>query len=104
MLSEAIELPDIDSEYSDPDDEDRKRTFELPQWVQSPALRVALVLQSTVNSDEIFGAIKPLRMEELFKARTSHFSARTSSANWAGVDELTAAEESEYARTMGYKK
>lgn len=102
--SEAIELPDINSEYSDSEDEDRVRTFDPPNWAQSPELRQALQSQSTVNPDDIFGAIKPLKMEELFKTRTSRFRVRTSSANWAGTDELTAAEEKEYARRMGYMK
>jgi hypothetical protein len=102
FVSENIELPDINSEYSDSDDEDRKRTFDPPEWAQSPELRNALQTQSTVNPDDIFGAIRPLRMEELFKTRTSRFRARTSSANWAGTDELTAAEERAYAKRMGY--
>ena len=101
--TEDIELPDIASEYSNSDDEDRPRTFDPPTWAQSPALRAELELQSTMNPDDIFGAIKPLRMEELFKNRTSKFRARTSSANWAGTDELTAYEEKEYARRMGFK-
>jgi hypothetical protein len=41
-------------------------------------------------------------MEEIFKTRTSRFRARTSSANWAGTDELTSAEEKAYAKRMGY--
>ncbi|KAH8120293.1 hypothetical protein DFH11DRAFT_1685640 [Phellopilus nigrolimitatus] len=102
--SELIELPDINSEYSDSDDENRVRTFDPPHWAQSPELRSALQTQSTVNPDDIFGAIRPLKMEELFKTRTSRFRARTSSANWAGTDELTASEEREYARRMGYTK
>ena len=102
--SENIELPDINSEYSDSDDEDRKRTANHPDWTQSPELRDALLSQSTLNPDDIFGAIKPLKMEELFKTRTSRFRARTSSANWSGTDGLTAAEVTEYARRMGYTK
>jgi len=102
--AEAIELPDINSEYSDSEDEDRVRTFDPPLWAQSPELRAQLQTMSTVNPDDIFGAIKPLKMEELFKTRTSRFRARTSSANWAGADELTAHEEREYARRMGYTK
>lgn len=102
VASENIELPDIQSEYSDSDDEDRKK--DLPEWVQSPELHAALRQQSTIDPDDIFGAIKPLKMEELFKNRTSRFRARTSSANWAGTDEVTAAEEREYARRMGYTK
>jgi hypothetical protein len=103
LASENIELPDINSEYSDSDDENRPRTFDPPGWAQSPELRQALQMQSTMNPDEIFGAIRPLRMEELFRTRTSRFRARTSSANWAGSDRLTAEEEREYVRRMGFR-
>lgn len=101
--SESIELPDINSEYSDSEDEDRVRTFDPPDWAQSPELRQALEMQSTINPDDIFGAVRPLKMEELFKTRTSRFRARTSSANWTGADRLTMQEESAYARRMGFK-
>lgn len=103
VASESIELPDINSEYSDSDDEDRPRTFDPPEWAQSPELRQALQMQSTINPDEIFGEIRPLRMEELFRTRTSRFRARTSSANWAGSDRLTVEEERDYARRMGFR-
>ncbi|OAX39002.1 hypothetical protein K503DRAFT_769917 [Rhizopogon vinicolor AM-OR11-026] len=102
--SESIELPDINSEYSDSEDEDRVRTFDPPNWAQSPELRQALQMQSTVDPDEIFGAIRPLRMEEVFRTRQSRFRARTSSANWSGTDKLTVEEEREYARRMGFTK
>jgi hypothetical protein len=101
--SESIELPEVNSEYSDSEDEGRPRTFNPPDWAQSPELRQALEAQSTINPDDIFGAIRPLRMEEMFKARTSRFRARTSSANWSGADRLTVEEEREYARRMGFK-
>ncbi|GLB36140.1 putative dcp2, box A domain [Lyophyllum shimeji] len=91
VASESIELPEINSEYSDSEDEDRAKS--LPEWAQSPELREALQQQSTINPDDIFGAIRPLRMEELFKTRTSRFRARTSSANWTGADRLTLEEE-----------
>ncbi|EPQ60626.1 hypothetical protein GLOTRDRAFT_31781 [Gloeophyllum trabeum ATCC 11539] len=100
--SESIELPDIDSEYSDSDDENRKRTFDPPNWAQSPNLRQALEQQSTVNPDHIFGAVRPLHMEEIFRTRQSRFRARTSSANWTGADRLTVEEQLDYARRMGY--
>lgn len=103
IQSESIELPDINSEYSDSEDEDRPRTFDPPGWAQSPELRQALQVQSTINPDDIFGAVRPLRMEELFKTRTSRFRARTSSANWTGTDRLTVEEEREYARRMGFR-
>lgn len=101
--SESIELPEINSEYSDSEDEDRVRTFDPPEWAQSPELRQALEVQSTINPDDIFGAVRPLKMEEIFKTRTSRFRARTSSANWTGIDGLTVQEEREYARRMGFK-
>jgi hypothetical protein len=101
--SEDIELPEINSEYSDSEDEDRVRTFNPPEWAQSPELRQALEMQSTMNPDDIFGAVRPLRMEEIFKSRTSRFRARTSSANWTGTDRLTMKEQGEYARRMGFK-
>lgn len=100
---ENIELPDINSEYSDSEDEDRPKTFDPPGWAQSPELRQQLQMQSTVNPDEIFGPIKPLRMEEVFRTRQSRFRARTSSANWTGSDRLTIEEEKEYARRMGFR-
>ncbi|KDQ63532.1 hypothetical protein JAAARDRAFT_169466 [Jaapia argillacea MUCL 33604] len=103
VASESIELPDINSEYSDSDDEDRKRTFDPPNWAQSPHLRQALQEQSSVNPDDIFGPVRPLQMEEIFRTRHSRFRARTSSANWSGADQLTAQEEREYARRMGYQ-
>ncbi|CAK5280218.1 unnamed protein product [Mycena citricolor] len=101
--SESIELPDINSEYSDSDDEDRPRSFDPPSWAQSPDLRQALELQSTINPDDIFGAIRPLKMDELFRNRTGRFRARTSSANWTGSDRLTIEEQREYVRRMGFR-
>ena len=104
IASESIELPEINSEYSDSDDEDRKKTFDPPDWAQSPELKQALQMQSTINPDEIFGAIQPLRMEEIFKnGRTSRFRPRTSSANWSGTDRLTEEEQNDYKRRMGFR-
>jgi len=103
IASESIELPDINSEYSDSEDEDRPRTYDPPDWAQSPELRQALEQQSTINPDDIFGAVRPLKMEEIFKTKTSRFRARTSSANWTGNDRLTLQEELEYAHRMGFK-
>ncbi|EIN13759.1 hypothetical protein PUNSTDRAFT_95050 [Punctularia strigosozonata HHB-11173 SS5] len=103
IASESIELPDINSEYSDSDDEDRKRTFDPPEWAQSPDLRAQLQQQSTINPDEIFGSVQPLVMEKIFAKRHSKFRARTSSANWTGTDELTKHEEKEYAKRMGFR-
>ena len=102
--SESIELPDINSEYSDSDDEDRQR-YQAPHWAQSPELMRALQDQADINPDDIFGTIQPLRMEEVFRTgRASRFRARTSSANWAGTDRLTQEEQVEYARRMGFRQ
>ncbi|KAF8489410.1 hypothetical protein JB92DRAFT_2755941 [Gautieria morchelliformis] len=104
--SESIELPDIIFEpynrYSNSDDEGRPRIFDPPDWAQSPVLGLALQTQSRLNPDDIFGPVQPLRMGEIFKTRHSRFRARTSSANWAGTDELTTDEQQEYAKRMGY--
>lgn len=103
VASESIELPDINSEYSDSEDESRPRTFDRPEWAQSPELRQQLEHQSRMNPDDIFGPIGPLHMEEIFRTRQSRFRARTSSANWTGTDQLTQEEEREYARRMGFR-
>jgi hypothetical protein len=99
--SENIELPDIASEYSDSDDEDKK--LKQPGWTQSPDVREQLNQQRMINPDDVFGTIPELQMAELFKT-TTKFRARTSSANWAGGDRLTAEEEREYALRMGYER
>ena len=101
--SEMIELPEPNSEYSDSEDEGGQRKPEAPVWTQSPELRAALESQSRVNPDDIFGPVRPLRMEDIFRTRTSRFRARTSSANWSGPDGLKQEEEREYARRMGFQ-
>ena len=103
ITSEMIELPEPNSEYSDSEDEGGQRKPEAPEWTQSPELRAALESQSRVNPDDIFGPVRPLRMEDIFRTRTSRFRARTSSANWSGPDGLKQEEEREYARRMGFQ-
>lgn len=103
MESEAIELPDIASEYSDSDDSEKEDDFKRPGWAGTPELRNALKAQASINPDDLFGPIRPLNMEELFNARQGKFRARTSSANWSGADRLTEQEEREYARRMGFR-
>ncbi|KAI9512601.1 hypothetical protein F5148DRAFT_1373096 [Russula earlei] len=102
IASEMIELPEPNSEYSDSEDEGGQRKANAPEWTQSPELRAALESQSRVNPDDIFGPVRPLRMEDIFRTRTSRFRARTSSANWSGPDGLKQEEEREYARRMGF--
>lgn len=102
--TEHIELPDINSEYSDSDDEDRKRTDYLA-WTTSPEVRNQLRAQASLNPDDIFGAVPVLNMETLFKVKDkSKFRMRTSSANWIGTDGLTVEEEIAYAKRMGYTR
>lgn len=101
--SEDIVLPDINSEYSDSDDSEKSTDFKRPEWAESPELRAALERQATRNPDELFGPIKPISMEELFKVKVSKFRPRSSSANWASGDGVTRKEELEYARRMGFK-
>lgn len=103
IASETIELPEPNSEYSDSEDEGRQGKLDAPEWTQSPVLRAALESQSRVNPDDIFGPVLPLRMEDIFRTRTSRFRARTSSANWSGPDGLKQEEEREYARRMGFR-
>lgn len=89
--------------YSDSDDEDRPKTYNPPGWAQSPDLRQALEDMRGVNPDTIFGAMPDLKMDEIFPGRRkSKFRTRTSSANWAGTDGVTAEEMEEYARRMGF--
>jgi hypothetical protein len=103
LASEEIVLPDIASEYSDSGDEtDDSPAFKRPGWAESPALRAALAAQASKNPDELFGPIRPLSMDELFKAQhKGKFRSRTSSGNWQR-DGLKKEEEEEYARRMGF--
>ncbi|BGP39861.1 hypothetical protein JCM10450v2_003834 [Rhodotorula kratochvilovae] len=100
------ELPDIDSEYSDSDEEAHERkNAELPRWARSPALAQALYDQQQVNPDEIFGPIPKLAIGEFFRnsASAARLRARTSSAQWDGTDGLTQTDLARYQRAMGYK-
>ncbi|BFZ63335.1 hypothetical protein YB2330_004457 [Saitoella coloradoensis] len=105
-----IELPEIDSEYSDEEDDDdvakKKKNFSVPEWAESPELRQLLRRQQRVNPDDIFGPIRPLQMEEIFRGKggqPARFRPRSSSANWSGQDKLTREEVEDYDKTMGYK-
>lgn len=105
QAAEDIDLPDINSEYEysddEPDSDAESPVFKRPNWAESPELRDALRRQATRDPDELFGPIKPLVMEELFKVPKSKFRNRTSSGNWS-KDGLTKVEEEEYARRMGF--
>ncbi|OMJ27711.1 hypothetical protein AYI69_g2857 [Smittium culicis] len=88
-----------------------------PPWAKTPQLIKSLSNQQTVNPDLIFGAVKPIRVEEIFKnpnaknfsaalARAQGISAlgrnRQSSGIWTGSDALSSAEVEEYNKKMGY--
>ncbi|EEB07706.1 hypothetical protein SJAG_02807 [Schizosaccharomyces japonicus yFS275] len=106
--SEAIELPEIDSDYSDSSDDDeqkRKQKLNLPSWAESPELREQLRRQQKLDPDKIFGTIKPPEIEELFNSKDrprSRFRPRSSSADWSSQDRLTQAEIEQYKKQMGY--
>ncbi|GAA5956271.1 hypothetical protein JCM21900_006591 [Sporobolomyces salmonicolor] len=100
------ELPEIDSEYSDSDDEaHEKKVASFPRWAQSPALAHALLEQRKINPDEIFGPIPPLSIQEIFRSNQSaaRLRARTSSAQWDGTDALTRTDMERYHRAMGFR-
>ncbi|KAH7102026.1 inner centromere protein, partial [Auriculariales sp. MPI-PUGE-AT-0066] len=99
-----IELPEIRSEYSDSDDEDRKdKKADLPEWAQSPNLRRHLKEQLMTDPDEVFGAIREIDLDDIFKSndksRMAKFRARSSSANWA-KDGLSVEEKQRFASHM----
>ncbi|KAJ3121957.1 hypothetical protein HK098_003249 [Nowakowskiella sp. JEL0407] len=105
------EIPDIpDSEDEDEyhsDDEDLQKPKTtvgkpLPDWVLSPNLKKALANQTRQDPDEIFGAVQPLALEDVFKGSKRTFRARTSSAHWTGTDRLTEYEQERYKEKMGY--
>ncbi|KAI1327156.1 hypothetical protein F5Y16DRAFT_205129 [Xylariaceae sp. FL0255] len=89
---ESIELPEINTDDEDSENEvDAGKTL-VADWADSPNLRRALVAQESRNPFEVFGAPAPINMEEVFaksKDRFHKFRARTSSANWSGPDGLT---------------
>lgn len=89
---ESIELPEINTDDEDDDEYDDGAKDMIASWADSPNLRRALVEQESKDPFQVFGAPGPLNMEEVFaksKERFHKFRARTSSANWSGVDKLT---------------
>ncbi|GAA5981695.1 hypothetical protein JCM10908_004569 [Rhodotorula pacifica] len=101
------ELPDIDSEYSDSDDEvaQEQKQAALPGWAKSPNLVRALQKQQEINPDDIFGPIPKLSIGEMFRNAnsTARLRLRTSSARWEGTDDLTQADMARYHRAMGFR-
>lgn len=106
LQSESIELPEIDSDYSDDDELKKQFKSSLPQWAESPELTQILKKQAKIDPDKIFGPMKPLQIEEIFRGKErahARFRSRSSSANWSGQDRLTEQEIENYAKIMGYK-
>ncbi|KAM0488299.1 hypothetical protein ACHAP7_001291 [Fusarium lateritium] len=88
---EAIELPEIQTDDEDEDD-DEPQAGTIAAWANSPFLTQTLYKQEGLDPASIFGPPMPLNMEEVFdksKDRHHKFRARTSSANWSGNDRLT---------------
>lgn len=101
-------LPEIASEYSDSEDEETiQKRAAMPLWTQGDMLDAALLAQSTVDADEIFGIPHgPVELEKILPGeRTANRirRARTSSANWSGPDGLAQWEIDRYNKRMGIK-
>ncbi|KAI9499992.1 hypothetical protein BX070DRAFT_231033, partial [Coemansia spiralis] len=103
--------PEIESDYSDEYSDDeftprrKKNDFRIPRWATTPELARGLELQERVNPERIFGRVRPLRVNEIFNRRDSgepRRKPRNSSMIWTGADALTADEELEYIRRMGF--
>ncbi|KAJ1818535.1 hypothetical protein LPJ75_001418 [Coemansia sp. RSA 2598] len=106
--------PEIESDYSDEySDEEfspavkrKKNNFRIPAWATTPELAKGLRQQERVNPDRIFGRVKPLRVSEIFNRKESgdmRRKPRNSSMIWTGTDALTAEDELEYIRRMGFE-
>ncbi|GAA5967922.1 hypothetical protein JCM3765_001788 [Sporobolomyces pararoseus] len=101
------ELPEIDSEYSDSDDEaHEKKVASFPRWAQSPVLTHQLLEQQKINPDDIFGPIPALSVADMFRnsQSTARLRVRTSSAQWDGTDALTRTDMERYHKAMGFTK
>ena len=97
------------SDHSDEDVDESPDTKRVPSWAREPALSAALRAQALacVDPDLIFPPIDPYAcsLEDIFKGyeKKKKFRSRSSSGNW-GLDQLSAREEMQYKREMGYIK
>ncbi|CAG8444893.1 2571_t:CDS:2 [Funneliformis caledonium] len=96
LNKKQIELPEIDSDEDEKVEIKNKRLRK--DWEQSPELKAALMHQSSIDPETIFGKILPLNIDE----REYRLRPRSSSANWSGLDALTEEEELEYKIHMGF--
>ncbi|WFC98886.1 hypothetical protein MYAM1_001619 [Malassezia yamatoensis] len=100
------ELMEVQSEYSDSEDEAsiKKRKLE-PSWTRGHELEDLLLQQSTVDPDEIFGfQMGPVPLDTMLpptKGDRRRGRKRTSSANWNGPDGLAQWEIDRYNERMG---
>ncbi|PKI85655.1 hypothetical protein MVES1_000296 [Malassezia vespertilionis] len=99
-------LPDVQSEYSDSDDEAsiKKRKHE-PSWTRGQELEDLLIQQASIDPDEIFGQqMGPVPLDTMLPPRQGdrrRARHRTSSANWGGPDGLAQWEVDRYNERMG---
>ncbi|KAI9337984.1 hypothetical protein BDR26DRAFT_863386 [Obelidium mucronatum] len=123
IVDENGDLPDIkdsdeEDEISDDDDDARRhpnggtaaiqipepKKAVVPAWVETPNLMKTLAQQVVRDPDEIFGSVRPLVLEDVFKGGRVQRKFRDSMAgNWVGNGELTPEEEEEYKQLMGFK-
>ncbi|KAJ3266201.1 hypothetical protein HDU77_002332 [Chytriomyces hyalinus] len=121
IVDENGNLPDIadsdddDEMSSDEDDQQevepvqvktpgKKNEPKRPAWVETPALMKTLVEQKMKDPDAIFGAVKPLSLEDVFKGGRVQKRFRDSMAgNWEGHGALTKEEEEAYKQDMGFQ-
>ncbi|KAL2912676.1 hypothetical protein HK105_207783 [Polyrhizophydium stewartii] len=108
IVGDDGELPEPASEYTDSDEsiaDETPQAKKIASWARTPFVREALRRQQQQDPDDIFGTVKPIRLDEIFgrgPADAQRLRKRTSSAHWLGTDALTAEEELAYKRRMGY--
>ncbi|KAJ3084177.1 hypothetical protein HDU99_002891 [Rhizoclosmatium hyalinum] len=121
IVDENGELPEIadsdEGENSSDDDEEEEgqiaktpaapkpepKKSAVPAWVETPNLMKTLTQQVAKDPDAIFGSVKPLLLEDVFKGAKSRRFRDSMAGNWVGNGELTKEEEEEYKREMGFK-
>ncbi|KAJ3068637.1 hypothetical protein HDU98_008213 [Podochytrium sp. JEL0797] len=113
---ELPEIPDSDDENDEDSSEDddghaktpaaakpEPKKAAVPSWVETPNLMRTLTQQTVRDPDEIFGSVKPLVLEDVFKGGRVQRKFRDSMAgNWVGNGELTPEEEEQYKQQMGF--
>ncbi|KAJ3107212.1 hypothetical protein HDU97_004632 [Phlyctochytrium planicorne] len=75
---------------------------DVPNWAQTPNLMKTLQNQCQKDPDQIFGAVKPLKLEDVFQAAKAKKFRDSCAGNWAEGDRLTKEEEEQYKKKMGF--